>query len=280
MARIRLIHWDLAQVAARAALLRAAGHTVEYATDLQKSQATGLGDDPPDGVLIDLTRMPSQGRMTAKMLRQSRRTRGIPVVFAGGADDKVARVLAELPDAVCVAWEGLPEALAALLAGAPRKPMAPRVVLSTGAALAKKLGIRAGMQVALVDAPGHVIDLLGELPAGAAVHEDRAVGDLVLWFVHDAETLEEQVLARFGRAGSAVVWIAWRKGQQGPDALKVNQVHAVGRAAGRGAGNLCAIDAHWSAMQFGAAKKAARGEDDDDLGFDLEALRREDGRGG
>lgn len=279
MARIRLVHWDLAGVAARAGSLRAAGHTVEYADDLRRSQTTGLGADPPDLVLIDLSRMPSHGRMVAVSLRQSGRTRRIPIAFVGGAAEKVERIRAELPDAGFVTWDELPGALGAVLAGAPRKPIVPRAATPTRTAgLGKKLGIRAGMRVCLFDAPGHVTDLLGELPPGAEVMEDEPGGDLVVWFVREAETLEAEVVERFARAGKAPVWIAWRKGLSGPGALKAGEVWAVGRAAGRGAGKICALDGAWSALQFGAPRRGPA--DNDDLGFDLEALRREDGRGG
>ena len=54
----------------------------------------------PDAVVIDLSRRPSDGFGTALLLRQRVVTRRVPLVFADGLPERVARVRAFLSDAV------------------------------------------------------------------------------------------------------------------------------------------------------------------------------------
>ena len=58
-----------------------------------------LADQPPAAIVIDLSRLPLAGRDVGVVLRRAKRTRHIPLVFAGGTPDKVERVRALLPDA-------------------------------------------------------------------------------------------------------------------------------------------------------------------------------------
>ena len=105
MARIVLIHWKPAEAAPCVAVLRYAGFDVEC---LAPDGAVGLRpllSQPPDAFVIDLDRLPSHGREVGVGLRRQRGTRGTPLVFAGGAPEKVARVRELLPDAVYTSWE-------------------------------------------------------------------------------------------------------------------------------------------------------------------------------
>ena len=83
MPRIRLIHWHAAEAAERAARLARGGLEVEHAP-LDPSGLRALRADPPDAVVIDLSRLPSHGRDLGAALRQTKATRGVPLVFVGG----------------------------------------------------------------------------------------------------------------------------------------------------------------------------------------------------
>ena len=56
--------------------------------------------------MIDLSRGPSQGRDVALGLRAQRGTKAVPIVFAGGDAEKVARVKALLPEGAKVRRRG------------------------------------------------------------------------------------------------------------------------------------------------------------------------------
>jgi len=44
----------------------------------------GIRENPPDVIVIDLTRMPSYGKVMGAMLRESKAMRAIPLVFIKG----------------------------------------------------------------------------------------------------------------------------------------------------------------------------------------------------
>ncbi len=54
----------------------------------------------PDAIIIDLSRLPSQGRDVAMALRSHKSTRVVPLVFVDGEPEEVERVKAQLPDAL------------------------------------------------------------------------------------------------------------------------------------------------------------------------------------
>jgi hypothetical protein len=92
---VRLVCWKGEEAEEKAARMRGFGWTVETST------AVGAGMDV---MVIDLGRLPSQGREVGVRMRQGRATRGIPLVFVGGEEAKVERVRRELPDAVYCGW--------------------------------------------------------------------------------------------------------------------------------------------------------------------------------
>ena len=88
MHRVRLIHWNATEAEEWAARLQAEGYDVEYAL-LSPSNLRALRAEPPDAVVVDLSRIPSQGRDTGVGLRIHKATRYVPLVFVGGAPEKV-----------------------------------------------------------------------------------------------------------------------------------------------------------------------------------------------
>jgi len=103
MQRIRLIHWNADEAAERAERLRVLGF--EVSADVPTlAQLRALRYDPPDAIVIDLTRLPMQGRDIMLMLWQNRIMRSVPVVFVDGAPEKVERVRESLPEAAYTTW--------------------------------------------------------------------------------------------------------------------------------------------------------------------------------
>ncbi len=66
MYRVRLIHWNAAEAREKADHLRSAGYAVEY--DQFTPSMLREREDPPNFVVIDLSRLPSQGRDVAMAL--------------------------------------------------------------------------------------------------------------------------------------------------------------------------------------------------------------------
>jgi len=258
MQRVRLIHSKAAEAAERAALLRSAGYRVEH-EPFDPAAFKRWKRDPPDAFVVDLERMPSHGRDVALALREARPTRRIPLVFAGGEPDKVARVEKTLPDATYAGWRGIRGALKRALADPPESPVVPGNVLAgySGTPLPKKLGVKAGMRVALAGAPADFEKTLGALPAGTRVSRRvSANADLILWFVRSAKELRAKIGRMAGRVGAGDgLWIAWPK-KSSSLASDVTQdlVRKSGLARGLVDYKICAIDETWSGLKFARRK--------------------------
>ena len=256
MQRIRLIHWNAAEAGERAAQLRAVGYEVD-GEPLDGAGLRRLRDDPPDVMVIDLSRRPSQGRDVGLTLRKYVATRRVPLVYAGGAGDVVARLREHLPDAVYTSWEEVGGALEQAIAHPPEDPVVPKSVFDVyaGTPLPKKLGIKAGSIVATIDAPPGFEGTLGELPDGAVVRRRDSPGvepaDLTLWFVRSREELERRVREVGASMGRDGLWIIWPKKSSGVASdLSQVVVRQVGLASGLVDYKVCSVDATWSGLRF------------------------------
>jgi hypothetical protein len=123
----------------------------------------------------------------------------------------------------------------------------------SGTPLPRKLGIRDGSRLLLVDAPADFGATLGELPPGVdAVAAGASEVDVVVLFVLDLESLRTQfasLAAAMQPAGG--LWVAWPKRSSGVSTdLTENVVRELGLEAGLVDNKVCAIDATWSGLRF------------------------------
>jgi CheY-like chemotaxis protein len=258
VSRLLLVHWNAAEAAERARRLGAAGHRVTCFSDGDATSLRELRSDPPDAYVIDLARLPSHGRAVAVALRQSKATREVPLVFLAGEPEKTARVRELLPDATFTDWRGVRTALAQALRAPRRTPIVPKSISGySGTPLPKKLGLRAGESVRLLDAPEGFERVLGKLPEGAeSVRGARGRSRAVLWFV----STRSEFARGFARAAKTVeeggrLWICWPK-QASPLArdLTQNEVREGALARDWVDFKVCAVDADWSGLAFARRK--------------------------
>jgi len=210
--------------------------------------------------LIDLDRLPSHGREVAGALRNSKALRGIPIVFAGGVEEKVARVRSELPDAIYTPWTGVAAAVKKAMKNAPAvsaRPV-PHMQRFAGSPLAKKLDLKAGVKAALIGAEEGFVDLLGDL--AESVELQTRIGrdtKLMLWFVRASRELAEAFeLASARMPEGCSLWIIYPKkaGRYQVD-FNQNDVRLTGLGVGMVDYKICAVDADWSGMKFTRRKK-------------------------
>ena len=123
----------------------------------------------------------------------------------------------------------------------------------SGTPLPRKLGIREGSRLLLVDAPADFAATLGELPPGVELLETGAGAvDVAILFALGAAT----VRARFADLAASLepaggLWIAWPKRSSGvATELDENVVREIGLADGLVDNKVCAIDATWSGLRF------------------------------
>jgi hypothetical protein len=254
MSRVKLIHWKEEELPERVDKLAAAGYEVDTGMPQGAAFFKALGENPPVAVIIDLTRMPSQGRDFGVLLRKRKGTRHIPLVFVGGAPEKVSRVQKILPDATYTIWDEISPALEAAIENPPASPFVPESTFDAykGKPLVEKLGIKADFQVALYGPPDGFEKTLGKLPKGVVLHEGVVEShDLSMWFTRSGGALEKGIKAMAERAGEKPIWIAWpKKTSKMAGDLTQQQVREVGLASGLVDYKICSIDETWSGLLF------------------------------
>ena len=261
MKRIRLIGWMKEAVAERAARLRAAGYRVD-ASPLSPDALRRLRARLPAAVVVDLDRMPAQGRDVGIAIRHAAATRWLPIVFAGGAADKVKPIRRQVAGAVFVSWSGIAGGLRRAIANPPHDPVRPASAMAgySGTPLPKKLGIKADGTVALVGAPRDFTATLGELPAGAKLRRRAGAGaELTIWFVPSKKELMGRIRVMAKATGPGGLWIAWPKKASGVATdLTQTDVRRAGLSHGLVDYKICAIDSTWSGLKFARRRGGTR----------------------
>lgn len=259
---VRLICWNDELAQQRAKEIAKLGYRVE-ASSLRGSSAfiSHIRSLNPAVVVIDLDRLPSHGREVAIVLRGSKTTRHVPVVLAGGVEEKVTRLRAELPDAVFTSWEKLAGTLKKSLASPPIEPMqlTPHMQRWQNSPLTRKLGISANMKVALIGGTEDGIEeIIGELPDGASLSSRIISGtQLVLYVAHSLRELEAAVdHAKAHLPEGASFWVIHPKTSAKLHA-DFNQNDVRNLALGRGFVDykVCAVDSQWSGLKFARRRK-------------------------
>jgi hypothetical protein len=253
MRRVLLIHLNAGEASDRARGLRGAGFHVAIVIPQGLRFLADVRRDPPDAIVIDIERLPSVGRDIGLALRMSKATRHLPMLFAGGAPEKVTAIRKLLPDASYARWSKVGAELRRAIVRRIANPVVPRSIFETYSStpLAKKLGIKENSSFALVGAPDGFSDSLGRLPDGATMRESARGCAIALWFVRSSKELNRGIDKIAAQIEDGSIWIAWPK-KSSPMACDLSQVYV--RRAGLAIGlvdfKVCAIDATWSGLLF------------------------------
>jgi len=86
--RVLVIHRDPAEAAGLAGRLRDRGIDAQPYLSIGTKGFRAIRTDPPDAILIDLTRLPSYGKAMGVLIRQHKLLRSIPLVFVEGDPEK------------------------------------------------------------------------------------------------------------------------------------------------------------------------------------------------
>ena len=250
MPRVRVIHWKPEEAVPLLEVLREAGFEAECQPLTGGSVLTDLRRVQPDALVIDLSRLPSHGREVGVHVRASKSLRAIPLIYVGGAAEKVAAIRALLPDAVYTSVAGAGSAVRSALHDRVASPVVPKIDYS-GRTVAEKLGIKAGSTVAAVDAPSGYPRMLGPLPAPVEFDE---TGDVTLWFVHDADGLRAALPQMRKLAGETKLWVLWQK-QSKVRAMNQNFVRESALATGLVDYKICSVSEAWSAIALAVPRR-------------------------
>jgi hypothetical protein len=259
-ALLRLISWS-DQAAEHVSKLESRGFRVD-ASPLEASRLIGrIAELAPTAVVIDLDRKPSHGKAVGVVLQSAKSTRAIPLVLAGGPEEKAAHIQGDLPGAVLTRWPKAAAAIQRAIAHPPAASPKPKAYMEqwAGRTLAKKLDLAAGMRVALIGAPDDFLDKLGDPPEDIEFHQDFARGTkMVLWFVRSAAELAEEFGFMAARLNDGVVFWVMHPKQSGKLRSDFNQldVRRTANKFGMVDYKMCSVDENWSGMKFGKKKIA------------------------
>lgn len=258
MKSIYLIHWNAVEAEEKATKIRKFGYNV-ICDPPTPNIIRELKKKPPNIFVIDLSRLPSQGRDVALNLRQGKISRFVPLIFIDGDPEKVANVQKHLPDAAYASWDSIKVVIDKALSSPPLNPVVPRSALQgyENVPLVRKLGIKANFNLMLISAPKSFRDLLERLPEGVKFKKDGKV-DLAIWCVKNQEIFNmriDDVIRKMNE--NSGLWIAWPKQKSGVKSdLTQNIVRQVGLAKGLVDYKICSIDDTWSGLKF--RKRKAR----------------------
>jgi hypothetical protein len=247
-ARVLVIHRDTAEATERASRLRALGFDATPYLSLGTKGFRGIRQDPPQAILIDLTRLPSYGKAFGVLLRQHKSLGCIPLVFVEGDPEKAAQVRAILPDAVYTPWAKVEGAIRKAILHAPKEAAPPR---HPDTPLLTKLGIGEDTCVAVLHPPEEF-----ELP-GVRTQKQVDEADVVMIFFRNSIALGRELPAVAGmmRKGRRV-WVLWPKKASGKAGdLTMVRIREMASAFGLVDYKVCAVDETWSGMTLGKRRK-------------------------
>jgi hypothetical protein len=122
----------------------------------------------------------------------------------------------------------------------------------SGTPLPRKLGIKPGARLALVDAPDGFLRALDPLPDDVLLAGSRGSVDVAVLFARRSAGLARRFGAlarRLDPAGG--LWVAWPKKSSGAETdLTEGAVRELGLSQGLVDNKVCAIDETWSALRF------------------------------
>lgn len=250
MQTVRLVHWNEDEGLERQAQLEALGF--EAAFDFGDSLFVGrqIKANPPDAVVIDLSRIPSHGREVAQSVRSTKATRHLPIVFVGGEPEKVEKTRQFIPDATFTTWGRIKTALQKAIARPVKNPVVPDHN-AWGKPTVEKLGVKPGFKVALLGSPKGFADSLKPLPQKVKfTARPEGDADIYICFAKTAPELQAHLLAMRG-VDRQTLWLAWPKKASGlKTELDGNVVRETGLRGGWVDFKVCALDDIWSGLAF------------------------------
>ena len=123
----------------------------------------------------------------------------------------------------------------------------------SGTPLPRKLGIKPGMSIAVLEAPQDIDAVLGDLPENLTI-SDRLTGhrDLVLIFITRQADLASRLPALINTiAPNGMIWVAWPKRASKIDTdITEDVIREIVLPAGLVDVKVCAVDETWSGLKL------------------------------
>lgn len=122
----------------------------------------------------------------------------------------------------------------------------------SGAPLIKKLGIKSGMKISVLNAPEDFWKELGEMPEVKSIAKPTKDMDFILYFANSKKEYEKNFV-KLGATliSNGMLWIGWpKKASKIPTDLNENIIRDFGLVSGLVDVKVCAITEKWSGLKF------------------------------
>jgi len=119
--------------------------------------------------------------------------------------------------------------------------------------LSKKLGIKPGFNIKLINEPEYYFDLFTDLPPDININtDDNSRKDLIHYFTKSAEELLSNMnLLRGEIKENGIIWVSWQKQSAKTDTdLNENIIREIALKNGLVDVKVCSIDSVWSALKL------------------------------
>ncbi|HEY9006633.1 MAG TPA: DUF3052 domain-containing protein [Ohtaekwangia sp.] len=123
----------------------------------------------------------------------------------------------------------------------------------SGTPLLKKLGIKPGFSMFILQAPEGYIDWLSPLPEDVLVQRSlKGEFDFIHLFVKDQQVFEKEfVKSKQHLKKTGMLWISWpKKSSKVPTTLDENIIREFGLEEGLVDVKVCAVNEVWSGLKF------------------------------
>ncbi|MBL8181358.1 MAG: DUF3052 family protein [Blastocatellia bacterium] len=126
----------------------------------------------------------------------------------------------------------------------------------SGTPLAKKLGIKEGMTVLVVNAPANYAELVAPLPEGVVVCDEEQAGSLrSVAVAHLFTSCRDELAAELSRlrnviAQDGAIWVSWyKKAAKLPTEITEDDIRDAAFSLGLVDVKVCAVDEKWSGLK-------------------------------
>ncbi len=123
----------------------------------------------------------------------------------------------------------------------------------SGTPLAKKLGLKAGFKIKIVNQPDYYFNLFADLPSEITEVTNRKIKkDFIHYFAKYASQLKKDIKQlREEIEENGMIWISWpKKSVRIETDLNGNKVRNIGLESGLVDIKVCAVDEIWSGLKF------------------------------
>lgn len=122
----------------------------------------------------------------------------------------------------------------------------------SGTPLAKKLGIKAGYIIKIVNAPDYYPDLFEDLPEVEESNDPETKKNFIHYFTKEARKLENDILSLKNEiVQDGMIWISWpKKASKVPTDITEDIIRNLALQNGLVDVKVCAVDDTWSGLKL------------------------------